>query len=351
MRELIKRFANVFSSAEELKKKLKKLGIHRFELPTPFPQVSTVNVYLFEGKKLTLLDTGVSSPESWSTLKKNLDECGYRVGDIKEILLTHGHVDHYGLAQKIADESGARVYIHPRDSQKVLPDRNRAIDEGFPVYSEYFKKIGVPPDIIEMMHQISQGFVFVARQIENPLPVVEGQKFIAGDMELTAFEFPGHTPGMVCYYNKKHRILFSGDHVLRRISPNPLLELEKDTGKKFRSLVEYKHSLNKLLNFDIKFILPGHFTFIDDVDGLIKRLRRFYRIRQRHLLDLMNSGGLTPYELMQKIFPRLIPGEIFLGISEVVANLEVLEEKGLVKFEEVEGKIICKQVNKNDSLH
>lgn len=344
MRELIRRFANVFSSAEELKKKLKKLGIHRFELPTPFPQVNTINVYLFEGKNLTLLDTGVSSPESWNTLKKRLEETGYRVSDIKKILLTHGHVDHYGLAQKIVNESGADVYIHPRDTQKVLPDRLRAIEEGYPVYSEYFRKIGVPQDIIEMMHQISQGFVFVAQQIEKPLPVIEGQTFIAGDIELTAFEFPGHTPGMVCYYNKKHKLFFSGDHILRRISPNPLLELDKDTGKKFKSLVEYKRSLDKLLNFDIKFVLPGHFTFVDDVDGLVKRLKRFYRIRQRRLMELINSQGVTPYELMKKIFPKLIPGEIFLGISEVVANLEVLEEKGLVRFEEINGKIICKHV-------
>lgn len=348
MKELIKRFANVFSNVEELKKKLKKLGIHRLELPTPFPQVSTMNVYLFEGKELTLIDSGVSTPESWEALTKNLDKFGYRVSDIKKILLTHGHVDHYGQAQKVVEESGASVYIHPRDSAKVHPDRLQSIDEGFPVYSDYFKKIGIPEDLIEMMHQISRGFIFVAQQIKNPLPVVEGQKFIAGDIELTAFEFPGHTPGMVCYYNRKHGMLFSGDHVLRSISPNPLLELEKDTGKKFKSLVEYKRSLDKLLNFDIKFILPGHFTFIDDIDGLIKRLKRFYRIRQRRLLDLMNSETLTPYELMKKIFPRLIPGEIFLGISEVIGNLEVLEEKGLAKFEEVNGKIICQQVKKGD---
>jgi glyoxylase-like metal-dependent hydrolase (beta-lactamase superfamily II) len=344
MRELIKRFANVFSSAEELKKKLKKLGIHRFELPTPFPQVNTVNVYLFEGKELTLLDTGVSTPESWETFKKKMEESGYKIGDIKKILLTHGHVDHYGLAQRIVEESGARVYIHPRDTQKVLPDRLKTIDENFPIYREYFKKIGVPQDTIELMHQISQGFVFVAQQIKNPLPVVEGQKFVAGDLELTAFEFPGHTPGMVCYYNKKHRMLFSGDHVLRSISPNPLLELEKDTGGKFKSLVEYKRSLNKLLNFDIKFVLPGHFTFIDDVEGLIKRLKRFYRIRQRRLMDLVDSAELTPYELVRKVFPRLIPGEVFLGISEVIANLEVLEEKGFIRLEEVNGKIICRRL-------
>ncbi len=345
MRELIKRFANVFSSAGELKKKLKKLGIHRFELPTPFPQVSTINVYLFEGKNLTLIDTGVSSPESWSSLKKNVERCGYKISDIKRILLTHGHVDHYGQAQKIVDESGAEVYIHPRDFQKVLPGRLQTIEEGFPVYSNYFKKIGVPQDKIEMMHQISKGFVFVASQIEKPLPVVEGQRFIAGEVELTAYEFPGHTPGMVCYYSQKHRMFFSGDHLLRSISPNPLLELEKDADKKFKSLIEYKRSLDKLLNFDIKFVLPGHYTFIDDVEGLVKRLKRFYRIRQRRLLELMDSGTLTPYELMQKIFPRLIPGEIFLGISEVIANLEVLEEMGLIKLEEVEGRIICRRVN------
>lgn len=344
MKELIKRFTRVFSSAEELKRKLKKLGIHRLELPTPFPQVNTVNVYFFEGRTPALLDTGVLTPESWDTFKKKLTELGYRVSDIKKILLTHGHVDHYGLAQKIVNESGARVYIHPRDASKVHPDRLRAIDETFPLYREYFRKIGVPEEKIELMHQISQGFVFVAQQISNPLPVVEGQRFTAGEIELEAYEFPGHTPGMVCYYSRKHRMLFSGDHVLRRISPNPLLELESNTGKKFKSLVEYIHSLKKLQTFDIKFILPGHFTFIDDLEGLIKRLNRFYSIRQNRLLKLMDSGAVTPYELMHKLFPRLIPGEVFLGISEVIANLEVLEEKGIIRFEETEDKIIVRQV-------
>jgi len=348
VKELIKRFANVFSKAEELKRKLKKLGIHRIELPTPFPQVKTVNVYLFEGENLTLLDTGVSTPESWKALKDKLGEIGYKVNQIKTILLTHGHVDHYGLAQKIVDESGAEVYIHPRDLPKVLPDRSKAIEEGFPVYRNYFRKIGVPEDTIELMQQISQGFVFVAQQIEKPKPVQEGQVFMAGDVELKAYEFPGHTPGIVCYYSEKNRMLFSGDHVLRTISPNPLLELDKNTGEKFKSLVEYKKSLDKLRRFDIKFILPGHFTFIDDIDGLIKRLKRFYRMRQGRLLDLIDQGNFTPYDLMQKIFPRLIPGDVFLGISEVVANLEVLEEKGLIRFEEVNGKIICRKVKRDD---
>lgn len=346
MKDLIKSFTRVFSSVEELKKKLKKLGIHRIELPTPFPQVSTVNVYLFEGRNATLLDTGVSTPESWTTFKKKLSELGYAPKDIKTILLTHGHVDHYGLAQKIVEESGAEVFINPRDAGKVAPNRMQAIEEGFPVYNQYFKKIGVPDEMIEMMHQISQGFVFVAQQIECAQPVVEGQRFIAGDIELTALEFPGHTPGMVCYYSERHKMFFSGDHLLRSISPNPLLELDKNTGKKFKSLVEYINSLHKLARFDIKFVLPGHFTFIDDVDGLIKRLKRFYRMRQNRMLEIMNSKRLTPYELMQKLFPRLIPGDVFLGISEVIANLEVMEEKGLVNFVEIDGKVYCERVDR-----
>ncbi|HEY4715904.1 MAG TPA: MBL fold metallo-hydrolase [bacterium] len=345
MKRLIKKFTKVFSRTEELKRKLKKLGIHRMELPTPFPQVNSINVYFIEGKEPTFIDSGVLSEESWEALKHKLGNYGYGVKDIRKILLTHGHVDHYGLAQKIIEHSGAQAYIHQNDLEKVSPAWDKALGKSAPVYKRYFEKIGAPEDMIAFMLQLTKSFAFVAQQIEQINPIAEEATFQAGDLTLKALHFPGHTPGMVCFYLEKERLLFSGDHILRKISPNPLLELSADGGKKFKSLVEYRKSLKKLLSLRIDFVLPGHFSFIDDVSGLFQRLTRFYQIRQKKMLDLVNARPKKPYEIMQEMFPNIIPGEIFLAISEVIANLEVLEERGLMKLVEENNAIFAKMGN------
>ena len=72
-------------------------GVSRIEIPTPFP-VGSVNCYLIEGSPLTLIDTGPKTTKSLATVKKELQNMSYQMSDIEQILLTHNHIDHIGLA-------------------------------------------------------------------------------------------------------------------------------------------------------------------------------------------------------------------------------------------------------------
>ncbi len=99
--------------------------IHRFEVPTPFP-VGPVNVYLIEGREPILIDAGPNTPEAWGGLLQGLQRLGATVDQIRHIVITHGHADHYGLAGRIAAASRAMVWVH-QDDREMIQDYPQAL--------------------------------------------------------------------------------------------------------------------------------------------------------------------------------------------------------------------------------
>ena len=91
----VKRFSKKESSSR----------IGRIPTPTVYAGLGDINSYLIfpeqPGDELILIDTGICSDEAWQALNDGLAELDLRVEDIDRILLTHGHTDHYGQAQRI----------------------------------------------------------------------------------------------------------------------------------------------------------------------------------------------------------------------------------------------------------
>src|ERR1700736_6299920 len=85
-----------------------EVGIHRLAIPTPF-QVGRVNAYLIEDSPLTLLDSGPNSAKAMDELEQALAARGHAVEDIELLIVTHQHIDHFGLASILARRSGAEV--------------------------------------------------------------------------------------------------------------------------------------------------------------------------------------------------------------------------------------------------
>ena len=83
-------------------------GIHRLAIPTPF-MVGRVNAYLIEDSPLTLVDSGPNSAKALDELEQALDARGHRIEDIELLVITHQHMDHFGLASILARRSGAEV--------------------------------------------------------------------------------------------------------------------------------------------------------------------------------------------------------------------------------------------------
>jgi glyoxylase-like metal-dependent hydrolase (beta-lactamase superfamily II) len=85
--------------------------IYKIELPIPFP-LKTMNVYFVDDSPRTLVDAGIKTEASFEALKKGLKAIGHDLNSIERILITHGHIDHYGQAKKLSSLSGAPICIH-----------------------------------------------------------------------------------------------------------------------------------------------------------------------------------------------------------------------------------------------
>ena len=316
---------------------LERLGIHRIETPTPFPQVPTANAWLLEVDELTVIDTGTTFRPAWDAFQARIAELGHRVADIRRVLITHGHPDHAGLARAIQNRSGARVYIHEGDLRKIteIPqDVARTVKDR---YAAYYRLLGMPQSFITYMHQIAETALRVQKPVNQVEVLHDGDRFEVGPFSIEVVACPGHTPGCVCFHVPEHRILFSGDHLLPKISPNPVLELgvEGVEGRpwegKFLSLVSYLQSLERTRTMELATVLPGHDDAITDHRRLIDQLERFHAIRSHKILNAMMSGEVTVYELTRQLFPDRERMELFLSVSEVVGHLEVLEEEGKIE--------------------
>jgi glyoxylase-like metal-dependent hydrolase (beta-lactamase superfamily II) len=150
---------------------------------------------------------------------------------------------------------------------------------------------------------------------------------------------PGHAPGLICFYWPEKKVLFTGDHLLKEITPNPVLNVyENKPPFRYPSLKEYLTSLEKVEKMDISLLLPAHGEEIRDAKGLIQKIFTHHNERMDRICFSLSKGEKTPFEIAMDLFPGVPPFEVFLGISEAVGHLEILKEKRSVRVKEKEGK-------------
>ncbi|MFT3841367.1 MAG: MBL fold metallo-hydrolase [Myxococcaceae bacterium] len=316
---------------------LTSLGIHRIVIPVPFVEAGgPVNALAIdhEGGGYTLFDTGISTEEGRAALLKGLDDNRLRIEDLKRIIVSHGHIDHYGNAQFLAERSGARVNVHPHDREKISGDGrwNKQLERSF----DYYLSLGVPRDTLNAMLELASRNRPYAQQVEDDRidHLAPGQRFAFKHLELEVLHMPGHTPGLVCLWSAKHKLLFADDHVLARVSPNPLLDLTLGSGAtKFRALSSYLRTARQVRELDIDVVVPGHGPCFKNHKPLLDGLFGFYAKRQDKLLASIRAKPQTPFELMHVLFLRVELPRIYLMLSEVLGNLEVMEDQGRIERE------------------
>jgi glyoxylase-like metal-dependent hydrolase (beta-lactamase superfamily II) len=239
-------------------------------------------------------------------------------------------VDHVGNAQLLAEASGAPVWIHDGDREKVAGES--AWERWAPRYTAYLRRQGVPEEQLPRLVAIWKHSGKFSRRIDpqRVRSLVEGQHFRFARIEVEVMHLPGHTPGLVCLWDAEHRLLFADDHVLARTSPNPFLEL-RDDGTTFRALVHYFQSIRRVQALDVAWVLPGHGEPFQEHRALIDRMFGFYQRRQEKLLRALQDGPRTTAALSEAVFGTQEGSRLYLTLSEVIGNLEVLEEDGRVR--------------------
>jgi len=293
-------------------------------LPTPFP-VGSSNAFLITGDPPILVDTGAKTAQGYEKLAAAVRPHGLRVADVGIVLLTHGHLDHAGLVARIVEASGAEVYAHPHVVEQYGA-YDEQTDDNLRFLGEIMRQSGVPRDLIQRILTARAGFRALAEPVTIRHALADGE-VVAG---FTAYYVPGHSAGDILYLDPTQRLAFTGDHVLRGISPNPLVRVPRPGQPRAKSLVEYQRSLHRTRALDIETCYPGHGGPFGDhrrvIDNLLERQER----RTAEVRGLLAPGPLTPYELMNILFPGIGMNVLHLGLSEAIGHLEVLEERGEV---------------------
>lgn len=305
-------------------------NLYRLSLPTPFA-VGPVNVYAAtDDRRLTLIDAGPRTKEARTALEDGLAVLGYTLPDVARIVITHAHADHHGLAGDIVATSGAVAYSHPHNHAALVDyAAERAGRRAF--YEQVLIEAGVPAGVRDDISRMTQGYSRFATSLPVVEPLQEGDELTMAGQAWRVLHMPGHTGGLICLYQPEARLFLSSDHLLRDISSNPLFEPPAPGQKRRRrALVDYVASLARTAALDIAIAWPGHGEPITDPRTLIEKRLAFHQRRADAILAALDGGPQTAYALSQAIFARLDPTERFLAVSETLAHLEWLEERGAV---------------------
>lgn len=323
------------------------LPLQRITLPTPFP-VGPVNVYLAEGSPaLTLIDCGPKDDLTRVALEEGLAAHGWRIEDLRRLILTHHHVDHIGLAAEIVARSGAEVLTHPYNLP-WLADYVGQRAHNLPFYQRIWDEGGVPGEIVEVMNHAGDGVARWLDPLTGARTVEEGDTLAMAGREWRVHHTPGHAGGLICLWEPGSRTLISNDHLLRDISSNPVMEpppVGGLAGPRPKRLVEYVREMQRMAALEPAIALPGHGETIDDVPALVRQRVAFHRRRAQKILEALDGRALTLWELTRPIFPRLSTGmDFFLALSEIQGHLDLLVEDGRTEAIAAEGLLRWQRV-------
>jgi glyoxylase-like metal-dependent hydrolase (beta-lactamase superfamily II) len=297
-------------------------GVHRLIIPTPFA-IGSINSYLIDDDPLTLIDIGPATEDALNSLKEQLNNLGYLINDIKRVILTHAHPDHAGLAGELQEDYDLEVYGF-REELLFFKGNFYYGDWGRGVMLKSFLEWGVPEKVFIEMEKHFINIGKYSRDVEVTHIMEENEIIEFKSSSIKVFHTPGHTIGNISLYDEDKKILFSGDHLLKHITPVPLLDFKK--GEK--SLINFLRALKKIKELDIDIVLPGHGDPIDDCKEYINSLFIHHEKRKLKIYRIINEGSKTPYDICKRLFGELPMGTIFLGISEVIGHLEILEMEG-----------------------
>lgn len=317
--------------------------ILRIPSPTGF-SVGDINSYAIlpppGSDQLVLIDTGVGSQTAWDTLQAGLGQFGYRIEDIRLLLLTHGHTDHFGQATRIREVSGCEVWGHEAIDMTV----SRYLPSGEDEARErvFLRRLGLDDALYDKAYAYRSYIADVYTPCEPDRLLADGDRIAVEDFELETIHTPGHCPEEVVYWQSETRQMFSGDHLLPDITPVCLMHIPKTAGEqRIHALSQYYASADKVLPLPVRAVYPSHGDVFRDHRELIagyklsteRRLLKIARILER-------EGALTPLDVGRQLFPKAWEAQLYAVISEVMGHLDMLLDHGAVAAEE-RGGLLC----------
>jgi glyoxylase-like metal-dependent hydrolase (beta-lactamase superfamily II) len=201
-------------------------GVHAIEL-------LRVRVHAVFEAELTLIDAGL--PGSRGRIVRYLDQHGRSIDELRRIVCTHGHPDHAGGVRELV-VPGVEVSMHAADFEGLQVGLREALRR--PTRGRLFASITPSPVAVHPLHD------------GDEIPVLGGLRVI---------HTPGHTPGSVCLYAPRDRLLFVGDVLQRRhervVFSSPIFSDDHAAARA---------SVGRLAGLDVQTIVFSHFPPLTD---------------------------------------------------------------------------------------
>ena len=302
-------------------------GIHRLAIPTPFA-VGRVNVYLIDDDPLTLVDAGPNSATSFDELQRGIAGLGHALEDIDLVIITHQHIDHFGLVSLVAARAEAEVaVIEPAVPFIENFSVEAQADDDFA--RDIMLRHGIPEDVVAALQSVSMAFRAWGAPVDITRPLRDGETLGFRDRALQVHHRPGHSPSDTVFYDLQRRILVAADHLLGHISSNPLITRPLDgSAERPQALVQYLDSLAATREMDVDLVLPGHGDPIADHRSLIDQRSNLHRRRASKIQRLLEEEPRTAYQLAQALWGNVAVTQAYLTLSEVIGHMDLLTNAG-----------------------
>jgi glyoxylase-like metal-dependent hydrolase (beta-lactamase superfamily II) len=228
-------------------------GIFQINLTLSGFSPNSVNIYIIRlDDGYISIDTGWDSPPAVKSLEAQLAEIGAGLSDIKEIIITHCHIDHLGMIARLKKLNNAKIYIHEKELD-LIKIRFSGGDNFLPLTDQFLKIHGVPDSELpppEVQLPIPENLAATKPDVL----LKGGEEILAGPYTLKVITTPGHTPGHIGLYEPSKKFFFSGDMLLPTIATNAAIHVQHIQNP----LQQYLDTLVKLQKMDIQTVLPGH---------------------------------------------------------------------------------------------
>jgi glyoxylase-like metal-dependent hydrolase (beta-lactamase superfamily II) len=306
-------------------------GVWRLRLPCPWPGVPHVNAWaLSRPDGVVLFDTGIAGEDGMHQLELALGQAKLKVSDIRLLVCTHSHTDHYGLAGPIVDAAGCELWMHPawEHIRGIAEEPGRALERRI----EVARQSGVPAAALERYaEEHKDDEPLIERIVAPDRELVDGVEVSTELGFLRVYETPGHAPSHVVLHEPESGILISGDHLLGRVS------LFFDYGHTPDPVGEFLDSLDVVDELDVRLCLAGHGRPFRDAGAKIEANRALVAEQLGRVRESLRAGEKTAFETVADLIgaENLNPATAGWGLQISLAYLDHLAVLG--EAEPVEG--------------
>lgn len=307
-------------------------GIHGLRLPLPF-QLNHINVWLLEDRMpdgtpgWTLIDTGVASSLTrglWEEVAAEL----MRGLPVRQVIVTHFHPDHIGLADWLCQRFQAPLRMTRTEwllARMLSLDNSDEIAEAG---RRFYGAMGLEPEMLSALtvrgNAYARGVPMVPATFDR---ITEGDRLRIGDRDWTIITSGGHSPEHACLYSADGNILIAGDMVLPRISPNVSVWPAEPFAD---PLAEFLGGLGRLRTLPADtLVLPSHGSPFSDLRGRIDELSRHHAERLDEAVGFCAEGPRTIAEITRLMFNRVLDThQMSFAAGEALAHINHLERQG-----------------------